>query len=168
MADSDVPFPPSGLASDKKPHHPLLTDDRASAWLGIELAATGNGTSRVTMRVRTEMLNGFGMVHGGMIFAFADSAFALACNPASPLEDGTGTGERTVAAGADISFLSPAYDGELLTAVAARRASAGRSGLYDITVTADDGGTPRPVAEFRGRSRTIPAVRRTSPAKDES
>ncbi|WP_051476656.1 hotdog fold thioesterase [Arthrobacter sp. Br18] len=164
MADSGVPPPRADHAPDGTPHHELLTNDHASAWLGITLVDAGHGTARLTRRVRREMLNGFGMIHGGMIFAFADSAFALACNPAS-VPDG---GNRTVAAGADISFLSPVYEGELLTAVATRRASAGRSGLYDITVTADDDGTPRPVAEFRGRSRTIPAAGRPSPAKDES
>jgi acyl-CoA thioesterase len=110
------------------------------------------------------MLNGFGMAHGGMIFAFADTAFALACNPVNP---GPGDADSiTVAAGVDINFLKPAYRGQVITAVADRRSSAGRSGLYDIQIFAADAaqhqsppeaGQPGElIAEFRGRSRTIP------------
>ena len=116
------------------------------------------------MTLRQEMLNGFGMAHGGMIFAFADTAFALACNPVNP---GPGDADSiTVAAGVDINFLKPAYRGQVITAVADRRSSAGRSGLYDIQIFAADAaqpgsepssGTPGElIAEFRGRSRTIP------------
>ena len=88
------------------------------------------------MTLRQEMLNGFGMAHGGMIFAFGDTAFALACNPVQPPpgEDAN----ITVAAGVDINFLRPAFRGQVLTAVANRRASAGRSGLYDIQIYAAD------------------------------
>jgi acyl-CoA thioesterase len=101
------------------------------------------------------------MAHGGMIFAFGDTAFALACNPAVPAP-----GEEnniTVASGVDINFLKSAYRGQVVTAVADRRSSAGRSGLYDIQIfAADPGAEPDPekpgelIAEFRGRSRTIP------------
>jgi acyl-CoA thioesterase len=116
------------------------------------------------MTLRQEMLNGFGMAHGGMIFAFGDTAFALACNPAKP-KPGEATidpGTITVASGVDINFLKPAFRGQVLTAVANRRASTGRSGLYDIQIYAADPveGAAAPlqselVAEFRGRSRTI-------------
>ncbi|MHA7261811.1 hydroxyphenylacetyl-CoA thioesterase PaaI [Arthrobacter sp. TMN-37] len=165
--DSDV-----RTAGPAAPRHQILAEDHASAWLGIELLEVGEGSARIAMTVRPEMLNGFGIAHGGMLFAFADSAFALACNPASP-EPGSASGMQppgtvTVASGADITFLSPARSGEVLTAVAERRASSGRSGLYDITITAHDGATGRPVAEFRGRSRTIPAPARSPQAKDDS
>src|SRR4029453_12930280 len=113
------------------------------------------------MHLRQEMLNGFGMAHGGMIFAFADTAFALACNPATPTA--AESHKITVASGVDINFLKPAYEGQVITAVANRRAHTGRSGLYDIQVYAadtavdiDDDDTPGElIAEFRGRSRTI-------------
>jgi acyl-CoA thioesterase len=101
-----------------------------------------------------------------MIFAFADSAFALACNPANPSPSEADT--ITVAAGVDINFLKPAYQGQVITAVANRRANNGRSGLYDIQIFAADAsqaaavGSPEDpgsygelIAEFRGRSRTI-------------
>ena len=64
--------------------HPVLENDYASEWMGIEVLTLGDGHATIRMTLRQEMLNGFGMAHGGMIFAFADSAFALACNPADP------------------------------------------------------------------------------------
>lgn len=140
--------------TDVRPVHPMLEKDYASHWLGIEVLRLADGHATTTMRVREEMLNGFGIAHGGMIFAFADTAFALACNPVGE------TDTITVASGVDINFLSSAMPGERLTAVADRSAGAGRSGVYDITITAtEEGGAPdseRLVALFRGRSRTVP------------
>ncbi len=147
------------------PAHQILENDYASEWMGIQVLALGDGEASIRMTLRQEMLNGFGMAHGGMIFAFGDTAFALACNPAVPAP-----GEEnsiTVASGVDINFLKPAFRGQVLTAVADRRSSSGRSGLYDIQIFATDAqasepGQPDPaqpgelVAEFRGRSRTIP------------
>ena len=159
--------------------HPILKDDYASEWMGIEVVALDDGHATIRMTLRQEMLNGFGMAHGGMIFAFGDTAFALACNPASPAP--ADEGNITVASGVDINFLKPAFRGQVLTAVANRRASTGRSGLYDIQIYAADPGEGTPtaasagsapaatvpgelpteapagelVAEFRGRSRTI-------------
>ena len=141
--------------------HPILDNDYASEWMGIEVLALSDGHATIRMTLRQEMLNGFGMAHGGMIFAFADSAFALACNPATPAP-----GEEnniTVAAGVDINFLKPAYRGQVVTAIANRRSTVGRSGLYDIQIFAADpaqqpaaGAPGELIAEFRGRSRTIP------------
>lgn len=166
------------------PTHQILENDYASEWMGIEVLAISDGHATIRMTLRQEMLNGFGMAHGGMIFAFGDTAFALACNPAvqAPGEENS----ITVASGVDINFLKPAFRGQVLTAVADRRSSAGRSGLYDIQIFATDAqpdaapspaGQPTPaqpspvqprsvqprsaqpgelIAEFRGRSRTIP------------
>ena len=161
--------------------HPILKDDYASEWMGIEVVALDDGHATIRMTLRQEMLNGFGMAHGGMIFAFGDTAFALACNQTSPTP--ADEGNITVASGVDINFLKPAFRGQTLTAVANRRASTGRSGLYDVQIYAADPGAststptsasadrPAPatvpgelptdilpgelVAEFRGRSRTI-------------
>lgn len=147
---------------DVRPTHPILEKDHASRWLGIEVLRLGDGHATITMRLREEMLNGFGIAHGGMIFAFADSAFALACNPAGETET------VTVASGVDINFLSSALPGELLTAVANRSAAAGRSGIYDITITAEDDDGGRIVAIFRGRSRTVPNHRNRNLAQPDS
>ena len=146
--------------------HPILENDYASEWMGIEVLALSDGHATIRMTLRQEMLNGFGMAHGGMIFAFGDTAFALACNPIHPAPGEEGT--ITVASGVDINFLKPAFRGQVLTAVADRRSSAGRSGLYDIQIFAADAAAPAAegqpssstpgelIAEFRGRSRTIP------------
>jgi acyl-CoA thioesterase len=141
--------------------HAILENDYASEWMGIQVLAISDGHATIRMKLRQEMLNGFGMAHGGMIFAFADSAFALACNPVHPTPEEADS--ITVAAGVDINFLKPAYRGQVITAVADRRSSAGRTGLYDIQIFAADADaqpdSEQPgelIAEFRGRSRTIP------------
>jgi acyl-CoA thioesterase len=133
-------------------HHTVLAGDHASEWMGIQVESVADGHATISMSLRREMLNGFGIAHGGMIFAFADSAFAMACNPAEGSPD-----SMTVASGVDIHFLKPGIPGRKLTAVANRRQQAGRSGIYDIQVlqSLPDGGT-EVIAEFRGRSRTIP------------
>ena len=99
------------------------------------------GRAVVAMPIRADMLNGFDITHGGFVFAVADTAFAIACNHGDLL---------TVAAGADVSFLATSTVGDTLTAVASERATTGRSGIYDVEVTNQNGDI---VAEFRGRSR---------------
>jgi acyl-CoA thioesterase len=118
----------------------MMQRDSASAMLGMVVELDEPGRSIVSMTVRGDMLNGFAITHGGIVFALADTAFAIACN-----ED-----ERvTVAAGADITFLKSTRAGQTLTATAVRRVVSGRTGLYDVTVSDETGD---PVAEFRGRS----------------
>ena len=131
----------------------MMQRDRASAALGLVVEVDEPGHAVVSMLVREDMLNGFDITHGGFVFALADTAFAIACN------DGEAV---TVAAGADITFLRSTRLGERLRADARRRASAGRSGIYDVTVTDNDG---QPVAEFRGRSFT---TRRAMPTAGDS
>ena len=130
-----------GTVSD--PVRRMWDDDAASRHLGMELHEAVDGVARLSMRVGDEMVNGHGMCHGGYVFLLADSAFACACNSDGPV---------TVAAAADIVFVAPARNGDLLEAVATARTRFGRSAVYDITVTrAGDG---QVVAEFRGRSRS--------------
>ena len=121
----------------------MYAADRASRRLGIEISDVGPGCATATMAVREDMANGHGICHGGYVFTLADTAFAFACNTYD---------ERTVALGADISFLEPVAVGDRLVARATERARRGRSGLYDVTVSRADGS---PVAEFRGRSRSL-------------
>jgi acyl-CoA thioesterase len=140
--------------------HPAFVDDKAARWMGVEVLRAEFGDAVIQMRIRHEMLNGFGLAQGGMVFAFADVAFALACN--DPEGDGS---TITVASGVDVNFMKPGLEGRLLTATAKLVNLTGRSGLYDIRVTqqAPDGGE-EVLAELRGRSRTIPNPR--SPHKD--
>ena len=110
--------------------------------LGMTVELDEPGEAVVSMTVRDDMLNGFAITHGGLVFTLADTAFAIACN-----ED-----ERvTVAGGADITFLKSTTSGQRLTARASRRVVSGRNGIYDVTVTDESGDV---VAEVRGRSLT--------------
>ncbi|HEY8826458.1 MAG TPA: hydroxyphenylacetyl-CoA thioesterase PaaI [Jatrophihabitantaceae bacterium] len=120
----------------------MLEDDAASRALGIEVVDAADGIATARMRVREDMVNGHGIVHGAFVFAVADTAFACACNSHGPV---------TVAAAVDITFVAPARAGDLLEARAEERTRFGRSGIYDVTVRR---GTDV-IAEFRGTSRTI-------------
>ena len=122
----------------------MLAAERASAALGIAVVGYGPGWARARMTVRPDMVNGHDLAHGGLVFTLADTAFACACN---------GWGKVTVAAGAEISFLSPAHLGDELEAEAQVRTRRGRTGIYDVTVRRGD----EVVAEFRGRSAELRA-----------
>lgn len=121
----------------------LWRGDAASRGLGMIIESCGPGRATVTMRVRSDMVNGHRICHGGLIFALADSAFAFACNS---------YGDNTVAAGASIDFLAPGREGDVLRAVATERWRAGRSGLYEIEVRNQ---RDEMVALFRGRSHRV-------------
>jgi acyl-CoA thioesterase len=118
----------------------LYGRDRASQALGMRLVAVRPGWARVAMTVRTDMLNGHDLCHGGIVFALADSAFAFACNSYN---------ESTVAAAAAIDFLDGARAGDELTAEASELWRTRRNGIYEVTVTNQRG---EQVALFRGRS----------------
>jgi acyl-CoA thioesterase len=118
----------------------MFADDAASRMLGLRIAEVGPGRAVATMTVRPDMLNGFGICHGGLIATLADSAFAFACNARNSM---------TVASGFAIDILKSAKLGDVLTATAAEASLAGRTGLYDITVRNQEGEL---IALFRGRS----------------
>jgi len=121
----------------------MFANDRASRSLGMAIAGVAPGAATLTMTVRADMLNGHAICHGGYIFTLSDSAFAYACNSYNL---------NTVAQGCAIEFLAPAREGDVLTARAAERSRAGRTGVYDIEVTNQRGET---VALFRGKSYQI-------------
>ncbi|MEU3177998.1 hydroxyphenylacetyl-CoA thioesterase PaaI [Streptomyces albidoflavus] len=123
----------------------MFAADAASRGLGMTLQAVGEGTASVGMTVTGAMVNGHGNAHGGFLFTLADTAFACACNSYGP---------QAVGAAADIVFVAPAREGDVLTAHAVERTRFGRSGVYDVRITRDD----QVVAEFRGHSRVIRAV----------
>lgn len=141
MSDARDPDGPDELA--RRSAAALLDADVASRAAGVVLRSVGRGRAVATMSVTPGMLNGHGIAHGAFVFLLADTAFAVACNSG---------GRRTVAAGADITFLAPVHAGDELVAEAAERARAGRSGVYDVSVRRSDGTA---VAELRGRSRTV-------------
>jgi phenylacetic acid degradation protein PaaD len=117
--------------------------DEASRMLGIEVEIPEPGAARATMQVRKNMVNGFGLCHGGLIFTFADTAFAFACNAYNQL---------TVAASANIEFLRPAKLGDTLVALAVEEHRGKRSGVYSVVVENDRG---ERIALFRGRSASV-------------
>jgi acyl-CoA thioesterase len=116
----------------------MFARDTASQALGMTIEEARAGYARVSMTITESMVNGHLIAHGGMTFTLADSAFAFACNSRN---------EPNVALQCSISFLAPVKLGDRLVAEAEERSSKGRTGVYDITVSRDDG---EPVALFRG------------------
>ena len=121
----------------------MYENDAASQALGARVVSVAPGQASMTMTVRADMLNGHKTCHGGFIFALADSTFAFACNSRNSV---------TVASGCSIDYLAPGFEGDVLTAHAAEYSLAGRTGVYDVHVTNQDG---KRIAIFRGRSYRI-------------
>jgi acyl-CoA thioesterase len=114
--------------------------DAASQAMGMALDEIRPGYARMSMTIRADMLNGHLTCHGGYVFALADSAFAFACNSHN---------FNTVGAGCTIDYLAPGREGDVLTAEAVEQLVSGKSGIYDVKVTNQEG---RMVALFRGKS----------------
>jgi acyl-CoA thioesterase len=134
----------------------LYLTDRASQALGIEILEVAPGRVRIGMTVRPDMVNGHGICHGGIVFTFADSAFAFACNS---------YGDPMVAAGASIEFLAPTPLGERLCALATEVARSERHGIYDVAVTSARGTA---LAFFRGRCARRRPTPPTAPSPEVS
>jgi acyl-CoA thioesterase len=123
----------------------MWKEDDASSGLGMKIVEIGPGRATLAMTVQPHMVNGQRIAHGGFIFALADSAFAFACNSHN---------QKSVAAQGNITFIKPGKLGDLLVATAREISRSGRSGIYDVRVTAGDD----VIAEFRGHSRSIPGT----------
>lgn len=121
----------------------MFDRDPASQALGMLLAEIRPGYARMTMPVRQDMLNGHQICHGGYIFMLADSAFAFACNSHN---------HNTVGAGCTIDYLAPGRLGDLLVAEAVEQVLSGKTGVYDVKVSNQEG---RIVALLRGKSHRI-------------
>ena len=121
----------------------MWVQDGASKWLGLSLDHVAPGAAVMSLEIGSQHLNGHGMCHGGVIYTLADSAFAFACNSYN---------RQVLSQHNSITYLSPGQNGERLTATAREVDVTGRTGIYDVSVTAPDG---RVVAEFRGGSRQI-------------
>ena len=118
----------------------MMANDLACQSLGIRVTHIAPGRATMMMTVRPDMLNGFAICHGGLITTLADSAFAYACNSYN---------ELTVASGLSVDFVASGREGDVLTAVAEEVSLAGRTGVYDVSVTNQRG---ERIAVFRGRS----------------
>lgn len=116
----------------------MMENDLFSQWLGIEILEVEEGYSKTRMRVREEMINGLGIVHGGIAFSLADSTFAFACNNRNNL---------SVALDTSINFLKPVSVGDTLTAEAKEVHNGKSTGLYQVTITNQNS---HAVAIFKG------------------
>ena len=121
----------------------MWADDGASQWVGMEITHVDEGTATLALTVEPHHCNGHAICHGGLTFMLADSAFAFACNSRN---------QATVAQHNVISYVAPGKQGDRLTAHAREIALNGRNGIYDVTVTNQDGTV---IAEFRGMSRAV-------------
>src|SRR4051794_23877947 len=130
----------------------MWAQDDASKGLGMEIVEIGPGYATLAMTVRPDMVNGQRIAHGGFIFTLADSAFAFACNSHN---------DRVVAAQGPITLIKPGKVRGRPLAKTREGKRGGRSGIYDVRVTAGD----TVIAEFRGHSRVIPG--NWLPAQDQ-
>ena len=136
-----APTDPQALASATA--HAMWQRDRTAQALAMRIEQIAPGNATLSMPVRSDMVNGHHICHGGMIFTLADTAFAYACNSYN---------KNTVASACNIDFLAPGKEGEVLEAEAQERSLSGRTGVYDVTVRTREG---RVVALFRGKSYRI-------------
>ncbi|MBT3647271.1 MAG: hydroxyphenylacetyl-CoA thioesterase PaaI [Flavobacteriales bacterium] len=116
----------------------MYDKDYFSQWLGIERVEEGAGTSRLRMTVRKDMLNGFGIAHGGITYSLADSALAFACNS---------HGKKAVSVETSISHLVQLKEGDEIFANAKELSRSNKIGLYDVSITNANGEL---VASFKG------------------
>ena len=121
----------------------MWNDDSASQRLGMSLDHIAPGEATLSMDITRDMSNGHGNCHGGYIFTLADSAFAFACNSRNQV---------TVAQQNSITYINPGRIGDRLTATAREVSLRGRSGIYDVRITNQQG---QHGAEFRGHSRSV-------------
>ena len=121
----------------------MWANDQASPWIGIELGEVDEGSAVMELTIEKHHCNGHGICHGGITYLMADTAFAFACNSRN---------QSTVAHHNLISYLAPGRLGDRLRAEAREVSLIGRSGIYDVKVTNQDG---QMIAEFRGMSRAI-------------
>jgi acyl-CoA thioesterase len=103
----------------------MMTKDLFSQWLGIEVEEVTEGYSRIKMLIREEMINGLGIIHGGVTFSLADSAFAFACNNRNNL---------SVALDTSINFLKPVHVNDTLIAEAKEIHNGRSTGLYQVVI----------------------------------
>lgn len=120
----------------------MFADDAASQMLGITVEVTEPGRATATMIVRSDMVNGLGVCHGGLLFTLADTAMAFSSNAAD---------EAAFAVHAEIDWLHPAREGQTVIATAEATAQPGRTTVHDVEVRADG----ELIALFRGRTRTV-------------
>lgn len=116
----------------------MLAKDEFSRWLGVDVLQVTPAYCICRMLVRKEMMNGFGVAHGGIAFSLADSAFAFACNT---------QGRIAMSIENSITYPASVHPGDILTAVAEEESATNRLGFYRVQVTNQQ---EEIVALFRG------------------
>ena len=116
----------------------MMTEDKFSQWLGIETVLIEQGHCILKMKIRSEMVNGFGIAHGGIAFSFADSALAFASNA---------YGRLSVALECSISFAVAVNVNDELTCEARELSLTNKTGTYHIEISNQKG---EKVAFFKG------------------
>jgi acyl-CoA thioesterase len=116
----------------------MMARDAFSQWLGISVVRGAPDASTIRMTVRSEMVNGFGVAHGGIAYSLADSALAFAANT---------HGRVTVAIDNGITYPAAVLVGDELTAVAELESSTKKLGFFGVRVTNQNGVL---VAAFKG------------------
>ena len=109
--------------------HKMYDNDPFSKWLGIEIEQISEGTCSLSMTIKKDMLNGFGIAHGGITYSLADSALAFACNS---------HGRRSVSVETSISHTKALKEGDILTAVASEGSLSNKIGVYHVKITDQD------------------------------
>ena len=108
----------------------MYAADWFSQWLGIEMLEMGVGSCKLKMTVRKEMLNGFGIAHGGITYSLADSAFAFASNS---------RGKKSVSIETSINHVKALKEGDVIIAEANEESLSNKTGVYRIIVSLDSG-----------------------------
>jgi len=116
----------------------MLEKDAFSRWLALEVVEISAGYCVIKMFVRSDMLNGFSIAHGGIVYSLCDSAFAFACNTRK---------EKSVSVETSISHIRPIFEGDLLTATAQEKHRGKTLGIYHVEVYNQHNKT---VALFKG------------------
>lgn len=109
----------------EKVYQKMMEKDYCSQWMGIEPIFLREGHCKIKMTVRKEMLNGYGILHGGIAFAFADSAFAFASNS---------YGRLAVSINGTMNYAKSAYENDLLVAEAKALTITHKTADFDVNV----------------------------------
>jgi acyl-CoA thioesterase len=130
-------------AAPKAVANAMYARDHVAHALDMKIEQVSFGSATVSMTVRKDMVNGHDICHGGYMALLCDSAFAYACNSYNA---------TTVASGFSVEFLAPAKLGDTLVAMAVEQTLRGRTGVYDVKLTNQNGDV---IALFRGKSARI-------------
>jgi acyl-CoA thioesterase len=126
------------MSNPRKIINKMFDQDAFSQWLGIKIVEMSEGNCQLQMPVRSEMLNGFQIAHGGIAYSLADSALAFASNS---------HGRKSLSVETSISHTVSVKEGNVLTAATEELSLSDKIGVYLITITNQDN---QKVAYFKG------------------